>query len=100
MQQNPYRIGLGVLVALVALVAIVVVIVVNLTHRPSAPELPRTSPEAQRSLAEQVLANRLARGEIDADEYRHFERRIPLSSRSQYLGSRLVCLEPCRHSIK
>jgi putative membrane protein len=62
-----WLIGLGVLLALVAIVA---VIVVNLTHQPSAPERSRTAPEAPRSSAEQVLADRLARGEIDADEYR------------------------------
>jgi putative membrane protein len=57
--------GLAVLAALVALV---IWIIHTLTHRPSSPTTP-SAPTAV-SGAEQILAERLARGEISEDEYR------------------------------
>ena len=58
-----WLIGIG----LFALLVIAIVVVVN-TTRGSGSAGP--APERPRSSAEDVLADRLARGEIDADEYR------------------------------
>jgi putative membrane protein len=58
------------LIALAVLVLLIWTIVALLTYRPATSEGRRTSPEPSRSSAEYVLADRLARGEIDADEYR------------------------------
>jgi len=58
-----WLIGLTVMVLLVVLV----VIVVNRTNARPRPSLPTMPP---RSSAEDVLAERFARGEIDEDEYR------------------------------
>ena len=52
------------LVMMVALIALVVVLVMRTSTPQHAPETPR------RTTAEELLAERLARGEIDADEYR------------------------------
>ena len=57
-------------IGLVVLVLLVVAIVALFTRRPAGSASPPVAPEAQRSSAEQVLADRLARGEIDPDEYR------------------------------
>jgi putative membrane protein len=56
-------------VALVILVLLVVAVVALFRRQPAAEESPRTSVPS-RSPAEALLAERLARGEIDADEYR------------------------------
>jgi putative membrane protein len=58
------------LIALAVLALLVVAILALLTYRPATSERPRTSPEPPRGSAEQILADRFARGEIDADEYR------------------------------
>jgi len=57
-------------IGLVVLVLLVVAIVALFTRRPTGTAAPQVAPETQRSSAEQVLADRLARGEIDPDEYR------------------------------
>jgi len=60
--------GLIALGVLVAIIALVVWAVVRLTsHRQPSPD---TTASPGRMSAEDVLADRLARGEIDADEYR------------------------------
>ena len=57
-------------IGLVVLVLLVAAIVALFTRRPAGSAPPRVAPDAQASSAEQVLADRLARGEIDPDEYR------------------------------
>ncbi len=57
------------LIALVLLVVLVVAVVALFRRQPVAAGSPRTS-EPSRSPAEVLLAERFARGEIDADEYR------------------------------
>lgn len=52
------------MVLMVLLVAAAVVVVVRLTQTPSPP------PSGSSRSAEDLLADRLARGEIDVDEYR------------------------------
>jgi len=59
-----WLIGLGVLAVVVVLV---VWMVTRLTQAHSAPA---SAPQPSRPSAEDVLADRLARGEIDEDEYR------------------------------
>jgi len=58
-----WLIGLTVMVLLVVLVVMVVI-------RASAPAHPAPPTASPRSSAEEVLAERFARGEIDEDEYR------------------------------
>ena len=57
-------------IGLVVLVLLVVAIVALFTRWPAGSASRQVAPEAQRSSAEHVLADRLARGEIDPDEYR------------------------------
>jgi putative membrane protein len=57
-------------IGLVVLALLLVAIVALFTRRPTGSAPPQAAPDAQRSAAEQVLADRLARGEIDPDEYR------------------------------
>ena len=68
------------LIGLIVLVLLVAAFVALFTRRHGASEPPRVSHESQRSSAEQVLADRLARGEIDPDEYR--QRRDALREQS------------------
>jgi putative membrane protein len=56
------------LLALVLLVTLVVVVVVLVTR--SGPSAARSAPQPPRASAEDVLADRFARGEIDEAEYR------------------------------
>ncbi len=58
------------LIAFGVLVLLIVTVVALLTYRPATSQRPRRSLRSPRCLAEQVLADRLARGEIDAEEYR------------------------------
>jgi putative membrane protein len=51
---------------MIAILTLVVVLIVRLTSHPTPP----TTTEPPRRSAEDVLADRLARGEIDPDEYR------------------------------
>ena len=66
-----------------ALVVVGIVLIVRLTRTPGAPVLPPGAPTGAQSGrptggAEQILAERLARGEIDVEEYR--QRRDALNS--------------------
>ena len=60
-----WLIGLAVLIALVALVVVLVVRLSSPGH-----SVPASAPQPSRPSAEDVLADRLARGEIDEDDYR------------------------------
>jgi putative membrane protein len=61
----------GWIVGLLVVVGLVALVVVLVTHtnapQPPSPPMP---PQSSRSTADEILAERLARGEIDAEEYR------------------------------
>lgn len=64
--------GMGLMMVLVwsALIAIVVLLTRRANHQPSAgPTTPSPTP-ASTTTAQQILAERLARGEIDIEDYR------------------------------
>jgi putative membrane protein len=54
----------------ILVVALVVVLVVMLTRHNAAPSSPAGNAPSTARAPEEVLADRLARGEIDAEEYR------------------------------
>lgn len=69
--------GSGLMMVLVwgALIALVVVLARRWTHTPAAPAAPSApvmpaTPASRRPTAQEILAERLARGEIDAEDYK------------------------------
>lgn len=61
--------GLVMVLAMVGIWALVAVAIAALIRRPGSLGAPPAAPRPSTS-AEQILAERLARGDIDADEYR------------------------------
>ncbi len=66
---RPWGLLVGILLIFV-LIALLVVLIVRLGSHRGAPGAAPTAPAAPRSAAEDLLGERLARGEIDPAEYR------------------------------
>jgi putative membrane protein len=58
------------IIAFGVIILLVLAIEALLNYRPTTSERPRQALESPRGSAEQILADRFARGEIDAAEYR------------------------------